>query len=221
MKKIRYLLPFPLFLLLSHLFRVFFPSLFIIPCLLYCIFLIPYSGGTAVSLRSRRQTTWSSIPGKSKGFFFLQNYHPVSVRGCFNRARVFGLDADHSSPYIAARKRAWCCISIPPYVSVGWALGLIRHRVKFFFSPVGFIRFSFSCCFSLSLSNIFSRFLCFFPVFLSSFFFLFLFFISLFGCWFSFLHLFLLVRWSVYFSGVTLFAFISSHSFLLSASSTF
>jgi hypothetical protein len=59
-----------------------------------------------------------------------------------------------------------------------------------------------------------------FPVFVSFFVFI-LFLISLFGFWFSFLNLFLFVRWSVYFSGVTLFAYISSLSFLLSASSKF
>ena len=134
-KNFRYILPFPPFILLSHLFSVF-SSLFIIHSFLYCVFVIPYSGRAAGNLRSRRRQLGVRFQRKSRDFCLLLNLHTVGIRGCFKRARVFELVADHSAPYIATTKTAWCCICIssPPYVSVRWALGLIRHRAKFSFS---------------------------------------------------------------------------------------
>jgi len=146
--------------------------------------------------------------------------------GCFNRARMFGHVADHPSPYIATTKIAWCCTSLPPYVSIWWVLGLIRHRLKFSFSFLlfPFIRFPFPCClFFVAVKHFPSiplvLFFCF--SYVSVFFVFVLIFISLFCCWFTFLRLLLFIRWSVYFSGLTLFAFISSPSFPLSVSSMF
>jgi hypothetical protein len=97
--------------------------------------------------------------GKSREFCLLQNLHPMGVRGCFNRARVFGLVADHSSPYIATTKTVCCCISTTPYVSVGWVLCLIRHRVEFsffLFSCWFYSFFFFFLFFFVALKNFFS-----------------------------------------------------------------